>query len=331
MPRIGRPFPDRPSGIAVGARCLELSQPQDPLRRSAFTLVELLVVIAIIGILIALLLPAVQAAREAARRMSCSNNLKQIGVAFHNYLDTFRVFPPSDTSAFQSNEFTGNPRRRHIHSWRSMILPVAEQVALHDSMDFNVSALDANNLPAAAQMPPMYRCPSYTGPEYSQHGDYTRYSPTCTIANYVAMGASDVGHIWARSSGYRPDGAVYPQSTTGAEDVTDGLTQTVFVAETREEEYMVWVDGRTSAIVASPYDRTNPPSYARSELGLNYTLFFDYTNPRVLWGPSSMHPGGASHMMGDGSVHFFADTMEAAVYVALSTRAGNETISNDVF
>jgi hypothetical protein len=293
--------------------------------------VELLVVIAIIGILIALLLPAVQAAREAARRMSCSNNLKQIGVAFHNYLDTFRVFPPSDTSGFQSNEFTGDPLRRHLHSWRSMILGFAEQETLYEAMDFHVSVFHANNLPAAAQMPSLYRCPSYTGPEHSQHADYTRYSPTCTIANYAAMGASDVGHIWARASGYRPDGAVFPQSTIRPADVLDGLTQTMFVVETREEEHMVWTDGRTAAVVASPYDQTNPPSYSRPELGLNYTPFFDYRIPRVLWGPSSMHPGGALHMMGDGSVHFFSETMEAAVYVALSTRAGRETISHEAF
>jgi type II secretory pathway pseudopilin PulG len=294
-------------------------------------LVELLVVIAIIGILIALLLPAVQAAREAARRMSCSNNLKQIGIALHNYLDTFRVFPPSDTSTFQSNEFTANPRRRHVHSWRSLLLPFAEQETLHDTMDFGVSPFHANNLPAAGQMPSLYRCPSYTDPEYSQHSDYTRFSSTCAIANYVGMGASDVGHIWAHSSGYRPDGALYPQSTTKPADVKDGMTQTVFVVETREEEHMVWVDGRTSAVVASPYDNSNPPSYARSEIGLNYTPFFDYTTPRVLWGPSSFHSGGAMHMMGDGSVHFFSETMKATVYVVLSTRNGNEAISNDAF
>ncbi|NLX94551.1 MAG: DUF1559 domain-containing protein [Rhodopirellula sp.] len=302
-----------------------------PVRRFGFTLVELLVVIAIIGVLIALSLPAVQAAREAARRSQCTNNLKQIGVAFHNYLDTFRVFPPSDTSGFRSDEFLGNPQTRHIHSWRSMILPFVEQQPLYDSMNFNASAFDTSNLPAAARMPAGYRCPSYSGPEYSRHNDYTRYSPQCAIANYVAMGASDVGHIWASSSGYRPDGAVYPQSKTRPADVTDGLTQTVFATETREEEHMVWVDGRTSAVVASPYDEFNPPSYVLSRLGLNYTPFFDYFNPTVRWGPSSQHSGGALHMMGDGSVHFLSETMQATVYAALATRAGGETISGGTF
>ncbi len=300
-----------------------------PVQTTGFTLVELLVVIAIIGILIALLLPAVQAAREAARRMACSNNLKQIGVAFHNYLDAFAVFPSSDTNAFQTDEFTGDPLRRTLHSWRSMVLPFVEQQTLHDSLNLGVSAFDANNLPAAAEMPSLYRCPSYNGPEYSRHNYYTRYSATCTIANYTAMGASDVGHIWAHQPGYRPDGAVYPQSATRPSDVTDGLTHTIFAVETREEEHMVWTDGRTSAVVASPFNQDNSPSYGGSDLGINYTPFFDYSIPRVLWGPSSSHPGGAANMMGDGSVHFFLDTMEAAVYVSLSTRAGGEMISND--
>jgi prepilin-type N-terminal cleavage/methylation domain-containing protein len=301
-------------------------------RRIAFTLVELLVVIAIIGILIALLLPAVQAAREAARRMSCTNNLKQMGLALHNYADTYRVFPPSDTSPLHSNEFTTRtPQRWHIHSWRSLILPFAEHQPLHDSMDFNVSALHANNLAAVGEMPPLYRCPSYAGPEYSQHADYTQFSATCAIANYAAMGASDVGHIWAQASGYRPDGPIYPQSETRPADVKDGTSLTMFVVETREEEFMVWTDGRTSSVVASPYDISNWPSYAAPEISLNFTPYFDYPDPRVLWGPSSMHPGGALHAMGDGSVQFVSETIPAPVYMALSTRAGGETIANEAF
>ena len=203
-------------------------------RAAAFTLVELLVVIAIIGILIALLLPAVQAAREAARRMGCANNLKQVGVALHNYLDNHGVFPPSDTSPFQSNEFLGDPRQRHIHSWRSLVLPFLEQQILYDTMDFTVSAYHANNLPAAGRMPSVYRCPSYSGPEYSAHDDYTQYSPECTIANYAGMGATDVGHIYAASQGYEPDGAIFPEGRIRPRDVSDGLTNTVFGVESRE-------------------------------------------------------------------------------------------------
>jgi len=300
-------------------------------RRVAFTLVELLVVIAIIGILIALLLPAVQAAREAARRMSCTNNLKQIGLALHNYADTHKAFPPSDTNVFESIEFIGDPRQRHLHCWRSLVLPFAEQATLHDIIDFNVSALDAANIAAAAQMPDFYRCPSYAGAEYSQNNHYTQYSTQYAIANYAAIGASDVGHIWAQVSGYKPDGSIYPLSETRPADVTDGLSHTMFVVETREEEFMVWLDGRTASMVASRYDVTNPPSYATSGTSLNYEPYFDYSNPRINWGPSSFHPGGATHMMGDGSIHFITETIDWQVYVALSTRAGGEAIENSAF
>lgn len=300
--------------------------PPDPSGRTAFTLVELLVVIAIIGILIALLLPAVQAAREAARRMGCGNNLKQIGVALHNYLDTNGVFPPSDTVRLESIEYLSDPRNRHLHSWRSLILPFLEQQALHDSMDFNVSAFHPNNIREAAKMPEVYRCPSYTGPKFSRHQDYTQFSQGCAIANYAGMGGSDIGHIYGAATGYEPDGALFPRGNIRPRDVSDGMTHTIFVAETREEEHMVWLDGRTSAVVAARYDRSRSPSYRGPELGLNYTPFLDYNNPRVQWGPSSQHAGGGMHMMGDGSTHFLTDNMEPTVYVGLSTRAGGEPV-----
>jgi prepilin-type N-terminal cleavage/methylation domain-containing protein/prepilin-type processing-associated H-X9-DG protein len=116
-------------------------------KKSGFTLVELLVVIAIIGILVALLLPAVQAAREAARRMQCSNNLKQLGLAIHNYHDTFKVFPPALLNsghvsvAYQQANFPEGPRN---HSGHLFLLPFIEQAPLHASVDFNVASAQRN-------------------------------------------------------------------------------------------------------------------------------------------------------------------------------------------
>ena len=134
------------------------------LQRSAFTLVELLVVIAIIGTLVGLLMPAVQSAREAARRMSCSNNLKQIGLAMHNYDSVHRRLPATVTGVRVG---TSNGRPVHqagLTAWVS-ILPFAEQQALYDQFDFNHSAWDAVNETAAKKTPPNYLCPSMRIPK----------------------------------------------------------------------------------------------------------------------------------------------------------------------
>src|SRR5687767_6993146 len=119
--------------------------------RQAFTLVELLVVIAIIGVLVALLLPAVQAAREASRRMQCSNNLKQIALALHNYHDVHKTFPPAYIP-----DADGKP----MHSWRVLILPYIEQQPLFTQYDFNEPWNGPNNSRLANISIPVYHCPS---------------------------------------------------------------------------------------------------------------------------------------------------------------------------
>src|SRR5215510_4386620 len=136
--------------------------------RRAFTLVELLVVIAIIGVLVALLLPAVQAAREASRRSKCQNNLKQIGLALLNYEGTFLVYPPSSTSGFGKGVWnypgTGpTDKNIHLHSFASLLLPYLEQTSVQANINYNVSALDPANRTVASTILPFYRCPSYSG------------------------------------------------------------------------------------------------------------------------------------------------------------------------
>ena len=134
-------------------------------RPSGFTLVELLVVIAIIGILVALLLPAVQAAREAARRMQCSNNLKQIALALHNYENSLKVFPPSSTSKFGAGVWnypgTGpTDPNIHLQSFASLLLPYLEQANIANSINYNVSALDPANRTIASQILPSTAAPA---------------------------------------------------------------------------------------------------------------------------------------------------------------------------
>ncbi|MCH7686006.1 MAG: DUF1559 domain-containing protein [Planctomycetes bacterium] len=301
-------------------------------RPHGFSLIELLVVIAIIAILIALLLPAVQQAREAARRTQCRNNLKQIGLALHNYLDQFRVFPPSNTNDVEQGGWIGNPLNRHIHSWASLILPQIDSAPLYNSINYSVSSLHPNNLPVASQVIPIYKCPSYSGPTYSTDRNYTRFAPNYAIQNYVAMGASDVGHIYGQNTGlFEPDGVIYPLSSTRAAEITDGMSNTMLIVETREEKNAVWIEGGTAAVVARRYDASNPPTYAGTEISLNYQPYFDYSNPKSEYGPSSMHPGGVFHLIGDGSVRFISENISASIYVGLATRAGGETDSASGF
>lgn len=283
----------------------------------AFTLVELLVVIAIIGVLVSLLLPAVQHARESARRSSCSNNMKQIGLAIAQYQLSKTVYPPSNTDDLFTWDDGGELRN---HSWASVITPWIEESALRDKIDFSVSAMDPVNQPAAGMTVPVYRCPSYIGPALTEDGHYQL--GTYAIGNYVSIPASDVDHIYAVS--VKPEGVIYPVSHIKPKDVTDGLSKTMFIAESREEKMRVWIDGRTAAISTLPYDGGS----FSSVVSLNYTPYYNDGDIQSDWGPSSMHPGGAYHLFGDGSVHFLSDNINVATYIGLCTRAGEEIIDN---
>ena len=201
--------------------------------KSGFTLVELLVVIAIIGILVALLLPAVQAAREAARRMSCSNNLKQIGVAMHNYNDTFKTLPPGTLNA-ASNRNTmqpvlNDPRTGGVlnHTGHMLILPFMEQQPLHDQIDFNICSSGFTgsgvgsvgvrgvwpnvNTPLMQTIIPTYLCPSDRGDERgavrrtdarSYIADGQRHTNYALCAGGHSNGWSN-GHLWSALSASR--------------------------------------------------------------------------------------------------------------------------------
>jgi prepilin-type N-terminal cleavage/methylation domain-containing protein len=286
-----------------------------------FTLVELLAVVAIIGVLIALLLPAVQGSREAARRMSCANNMKQIGLAIAGYQTAQSVFPSSNTDDLFTWDAEGALRN---HSWASMIMPYAELATLRNTIDYSISAMHASNQVAAATIVPMYRCPSYIGPDYTTDSHYP--AGKYAIGNYVSLAASDIDHLWGVER--KPEGVIYPVSKIKPRDVTDGLSNTILIAESREEKMRVWIDGRTAANTALRYDSADADSSAPPAISLNYTPYYNDGDIVSLYGPSSTHPGGAYHLFGDGSVHFLLDKLSAVIYVALCTRAGGETIDH---
>lgn len=288
-------------------------------RGYGFTLVELLVVIAIIGMLVALLLPAVQQAREAARRSSCINNMKQIGLAIANYELSKGVYPSSNTDdLFVWDDGGALPN----HSWASLILPYFEEAGLNDLIDYSVSAMAPQNRAAAGRVLPIYRCPSYIGPALTEDAHYP--PAVYAIGNYVSVGASDVDHIYAIS--LKPEGVIFPKSHIRAKEVTDGISKTMFIAESREERMRVWIDGRTAANTALAYDIDN--GVLGSVISLNYTPYYSDGDVACDYGPSSMHAGGAYHLFGDGSVHFLLNSINAATYIGLCTRAGGEVIDN---
>jgi type II secretory pathway pseudopilin PulG len=295
-------------------------------------LIELLVVIAIVAVLVALLLPAVQQARASARSVQCRNHLKQIGLALHNYEEQHRVLPPSSTSHVEDGVWDDRPWRFHLHSWASLILPHLDQANAQSQIDYRVSALDPKNAQAASAIISTYRCPSYSGPDYSTDPLYVAVSPKLALRNYAAMGATDVGKLWLH-----PDGVFYARSNTRFQDITDGVSNTVFIVETRDEGAAVWIEGGAAALCARRYDAANPPSYAGPENSINYTPYYwserDSSGEKLypsldsVYGPSSFHTGGAMHLLGDGSVRFISQNIDAAIYDALASRAGSEAVS----
>ncbi len=326
-------------------------------KRRGLTLIELIVLLAIIGILIALLLPAIQAAREAARRAQCTNNLKQIALAMHNYHDTFMSMPAAAVVKGQTATapVPGSPRKDGVgagFSWTVALLPFMEQMALYDMVDFKSFPYDGSDQhkQIAAVQIGILQCPSYAGPKFAQAPEYAPESQALT--NYVGLGASHLASLYGTEKDpiggkKHPNGMLAPGFWVSFRDVRDGLSNTVFVAETREEKYAAWFDGTTASLVALAEETTpafdgGGDSPYRPKAGVRTTLKYgDPMRPGPTFylpakshsgkddwvhGPSSLHPGIVNHAMGDGSVHAIADTIDPAMYMFLYTRAGGERV-----
>lgn len=283
-------------------------------------------VIAIIGVLLALLLPAIQASRSAARKTSCTNNLKQIGLAITNYESAKRVFPPSCTDSLKEViDYHEVLDERPMHSWATLILGYIENSPLLEQIDLKEHCLRDPNLLVGNSVIPFYRCPEYQGLVFVATRNEESPDSECAIGNYAAMGSSTIGHLWGAE--IEPDAAIVPGGEIGPRDIPDGLSHTVFIVERRDETASsTWIDGMTAAVAAMPYGEAYPKLYLPDQVGLNYAPYYPGYSP---YGPSSMHLGGAYHLFGDGSVRFIEDPITPEAYVALATRAGNEIQDDD--
>jgi len=297
-------------------------------QRGAFTLIELLVVIAIIAVLVALLLPAVQQAREAARRSQCKNNLKQFGLALHNYHETHRVFPPAEIST------TG-------WSWGALCLPFLDQSAIHQQINFDYPIgwepsaggdgtsdksdcnSDGENALAAGVALPFARCPSNKKMpmwiiRFDCRGDGAK--PPYSRARDALSTYSGNNGPWQQQYAFDPTtnkqtnfrGMFATNSSVRIRDVTDGTSTTILAGEINWDQ----INGANGS--ALWYGASNPTTGAASGTwgvvrtagtGLNQFVYGDWRDNRQFGSP---HAGGAQFLFADGSVHFISNQIHFA-------------------
>jgi len=286
-------------------------------RRIGFTLVELLVVIAIIGVLVALLLPAVQQARESARRMQCNNHQKQIVLALHNYEGTFGVYPPGRMGC----DGACSPLNGPSSSAFLMILPFIEQVNLYDQCGeygFGPGSAFPGNMPEAIlnTRPSAFVCPSEVAPKsMSAGGKLWATASYAMVSGHFGPSQGISGRVkWDNSGMF-----VYRDPMRPA-DALDGLTNVMFTGEVIEAHIPKssnrWITaGRHQDTLRS----TENPINTQPGLGITTSPYGDPLSGAF----GSRHPGGANFGFGDGSVHFLSETMDIEVYRLLGRRASN--------
>jgi prepilin-type N-terminal cleavage/methylation domain-containing protein/prepilin-type processing-associated H-X9-DG protein len=298
-------------------------RPCSPSRPTGFTLVELLVVIAVIGILVSLLLPAVQSAREAARRMQCSNNMKQIGLAFHNYHDTYRLFP---------NTEPGGVGALTMASSFVSVLPYLELTNAYQLYDFGLGNSHPHNRQVVSQRIPTYLCPSgvLRRPVPISGCDLNERAPG-TYA--VSTGSGDPWGTFANGNPHNGAIVNIGSGTTGFRDILDGTSNTVLAGE--------------SAWNLPDYHFRFGPCAGQQRWGFTYwsspyplaTAFTTMApfNPKsggsaVLSRFRSDHPGGVvNFVFCDGSTRFIHEHIHPDVLNALGTRAGGEVLDASAF
>jgi prepilin-type N-terminal cleavage/methylation domain-containing protein/prepilin-type processing-associated H-X9-DG protein len=295
--------------------------------RRAFTLVELLVVIAIMGVLIALLLPAVQSARESARRSSCANNLKQIGLALQSYHGVHRTFPAgyiSDVDATGNDVGPG-------WGWAAVLLPFMDEKPLFDTIHFDQPIEAPANAAARVMAVKPFICSTDetppTWPAVQRDSSGMAIATLCDVAS-----ANYVGVFGVSEPGVDGEGIFFRNSKVAIKDITDGTSKTMIVGERSFRwSQTTWTGAVTKANVFPP-----PGSPAQEIVENASAMILGHTSEGPPNAPgteannfSSAHSQGANMLFADGHGRFIPTSIDRFVFRYLSTRAGGETISGD--
>jgi len=317
-------------------------------RKRGFTLVELLVVIAIIGILVALLLPAIQAAREAARRTQCANNMKQLGLALQNYHDTYKKFPigGARTLTPPTEVVRATPMDNIDASWMVHILPFAEEQTLFTKWDRKVDMLHTNNGGLRSTVIGPYQCPSdpNTGTALSENSrTWARGSYGGNLGknlNILSAGSDNPYRLYtAMGAGNR--GVFGWSKSARMADLTDGTSKTVAVWELRSgprdtDARGTWALARIGSSLVGGCDGVNV-CYGINDQTANGEDSQGCTNDAAQKmpcdpatdgqaPPRSMHPGGAQCLLADASVRFVSETVDTTTMQAINSASGGETV-----
>jgi len=320
--------------------------------RSAFTLVELLVVIAIIGVMVGLLLPAVQTAREAARRMQCSNNLRQQGIALHNYHDTYKVMPPALMASGRFNSAAYHAGRggvKNTTGW-AMLLPFLEQSAIYERYNFSVcssmsspygiavTGTDLINDGLYNASLPFLECPSDPSAGVRSTVDvgvpssfYSRRNAVQTSYLFSSGVFTDYDSDWQTKSTDIRQGAFGNDVGAKFNAFIDGLSNSIAIGEATggrfktSTSYGPWgltgahtcCHGRVVSSSTTILTQSEAAPY-QNDWNVNAAYLGDALGRTYAWAFGSKHPGGAQFVFADGSTHFISDSMEYLTLLRLA-------------